>query len=135
MAHDALAKVMLSDRSGSKIRELSGGMRRRVALAQAIASEPEVLLLDEPSTGLDPEQRHIMVSLIAQLGVTVVLSSHIIEDVSDIAHRVVILDTADVAFAGPLEKLKLLAPAGTPPAKAAEAGFLTVITSARHTTS
>ncbi len=80
-------------------------MLRRVTLAQALVSDPEVLLLDEPSTGLDPEQRRGMVDLIRDLPGTVLLSSHIVEDVEDLASRVVVLDSGRVVFDGPVTTL------------------------------
>jgi ABC-2 type transport system ATP-binding protein len=132
----ALDRVRLSDRAGAAVKQLSGGMLRRVALAQAIAAEPAVLLLDEPSTGLDPEQRRTMVDLIAQLGVeldtTVLLSSHVMEDVSEVAGRVLVLDAGRLRFDGTVAALQDHAPAGTPTTKAAEAGFLAVLTAGRR---
>lgn len=77
-------------------------MLRRLWLAQALAADPEVLLLDEPSTGLDPRQRAIMVALLAaRQAEVVVLSSHLIEDVADLADRVVVLDHGRVVYDGP----------------------------------
>jgi ABC-2 type transport system ATP-binding protein len=80
----ALEAVELEDLAGRRIRTLSGGMRRRVGIAQAIVADPELLLLDEPTTGLDPEQRMRFRQLIASLGAqrTVVLSTHLVEDVA-----------------------------------------------------
>ena len=89
----ALAAVELEDLAGRKIRTLSGGMRRRVGIAQAIVADPELLLLDEPTTGLDPEQRMRFRQLIAGLGEhrTVVLSTHLVEDVAAVCTQVVVL--------------------------------------------
>ena len=122
----ALEAVLLTDRADSKTRDLSGGMLRRVGLAQAIAMDPEVLLLDEPSTGLDPEQRRIMVDRLRGLDAAVILSSHVMEDVSDLADRVLVLDAGSIAFDGPLPALCALAPDPVAP-RAAEAGFLAVL--------
>ena len=84
----ALEAVELEDLAGRKIRTLSGGMRRRVGIAQAIVADPELLLLDEPTTGLDPEQRMRFRQLIAGLGAhrTVVVSTHLVEDVAAALH-------------------------------------------------
>lgn len=123
----ALDAVGLSDRSGSRIKALSGGMRRRVALAQAIVSRPDVLLLDEPSTGLDPQQRRRMVEIIKTLDGTVFFSSHVMEDVAETAGRVVVLHEGRVMFDGDLEQLGRLAPPGTARERRAEAAFLHVI--------
>lgn len=97
-AHESLAAVGLSKQTHKKCGSLSGGMLRRVALAQALVNAPAVILLDEPSTGLDPEQRRGMVELIRQLPSTVLLSSHVVEDVEDLAQRVIVLDGGRVVF-------------------------------------
>jgi ABC-2 type transport system ATP-binding protein len=82
---------------------LSGGMVRRVWLAQALAADADVLLLDEPSTGLDPRQRETMVRLIRETAAgTVLLSSHLLEDVKELAERIVVLDQGRVSFDGSL---------------------------------
>lgn len=129
-ATDALKRVLLADRAGDKMRNLSGGMQRRVCLAQAIASDAEVLLLDEPSTGLDPEQRRVMVDRLRELAGTILLSSHVMEDVTELASRVLVLDAGSLVFDGSLDTLKGLAGDPTSP-QAAEAGFLAVLTSRR----
>lgn len=126
----ALQDVQLADRAGTRFGDLSGGMQRRVCLAQAIAGRPDVLLLDEPSTGLDPEQRRLMVDNLRHLTGAVVLSSHVMEDVADLADRVVILDAGAVAFSGTLPELLALTPEPTAP-RAAEAAFLAVLAGSR----
>jgi len=125
-ALEALERVGLADRARSKVRTLSGGMLRRVALAQAIAGDAEVLLLDEPSTGLDPQQRHIVVELIKDLPGTVLVSSHIMEDVADLASRVLVMDRGEVRFDGTTAELADRAPAGAAEHRRLEAGFLSV---------
>lgn len=124
----ALEAVGLEDRRGSAIKELSGGMRRRIALAQAIVAEPDVLLLDEPSTGLDPQQRRRMVDIVKELHGTVVFSSHVMEDVVDTASRVLVLHEGRIRFDGSLEQLNAQAPAAASPARRPEAAFLALIT-------
>lgn len=123
----ALESVGLADRAKSKVSQLSGGMVRRLALAQALATTPGVLLLDEPSTGLDPQQRRIMVDLVAAVKGAVLLSSHVMEDVTDVADRVLVLHEGRIAFDGSVTELTGLAPAGVPEGRRAEAGFLTVL--------
>lgn len=130
-ALSALDAVGLAPRAHHRIGQLSGGMLRRVLLAQAIASKAPVLLLDEPSTGLDPEQRRVMVDLIKGLELTVLMSSHVLEDVVDTASRVVVLDEGRIAFDGTVEALSAHAPHGTDPARAPETGFLAVLAAAR----
>jgi ABC-2 type transport system ATP-binding protein len=100
---EALAEVGLSEVRGKRIKALSGGMRRRVALAAAIVARPELLILDEPTVGLDPEQRLRFRELIAELGerCTVLLSTHQIEDVMSLCQRVVVLHAGQVRFDGP----------------------------------
>lgn len=102
-AREALDAVGLASRAEDKLRKLSGGMVRRVWLAQALAAQAGTLLLDEPSTGLDPRQRATMVDLIqARATGTVLLSSHIIEDVLALATSVIVLREGRVVHNGPL---------------------------------
>lgn len=101
----ALQAVGLEAEAKRRYRKLSGGMKRRVALAQAIAGQPEIVLLDEPSTGLDPEQRRTMVDLVAQIPGTVVMSSHVMEDIADLANDVVVLHQGQNAFQGALQNM------------------------------
>ncbi|MEV0371126.1 ATP-binding cassette domain-containing protein [Streptomyces sp. NPDC050636] len=107
-----LDAVGLPDRRGKKIKQLSGGMRQRVALAAALVGDPELLILDEPTVGLDPEQRLRFRELIADLGDgrTVLLSTHQTEDVAALCRRVIVLDSGTIKFDG------------EPPALAAVAG-------------
>ncbi len=97
-----LHEVGLDDRRGSRIRALSGGMRRRVALAAALVGDPDLLVLDEPTVGLDPEQRLRFRETIALLGErrSVLLSTHQTEDVTALCARVVVLHGGRVRFDG-----------------------------------
>ncbi|MFI5876683.1 ABC transporter ATP-binding protein [Streptomyces sp. NPDC051445] len=97
-----LEAVDLSEVRGTRIKRLSGGMRQRVALAAALVGEPGFLVLDEPTVGLDPEQRMRFRELIAQAGEgrTVLLSTHQTEDVAMLCHRVVVLAQGRVHFEG-----------------------------------
>ncbi|HEV2088346.1 MAG TPA: ABC transporter ATP-binding protein [Cryptosporangiaceae bacterium] len=113
--HDEVRRVLdrvgLADVAQRKIRKLSGGMRRRVALAQALLGDPELLILDEPTAGLDPEQRlrfrEIVSSCVGRQ--TVVLSTHQTEDVAALCQRVVVLDRGVVRFDGAPSALKAMA--------------------------
>ncbi|MFI5959215.1 ATP-binding cassette domain-containing protein [Cryptosporangium sp. NPDC051539] len=108
---DALEAVGLSDRRGSRIRTLSGGARQRVALAAALVGDPPVLILDEPTVGLDPEQRMRFRELIAELGEqrSVLLSTHQTEDVMSLCREVIVLDHGGVRFTGTPGELTALA--------------------------
>jgi ABC-type multidrug transport system ATPase subunit len=106
-----LAEVDLTDERSRKIRKLSGGMRRRVVLAQALLGEPALLVLDEPTIGLDPEQRLRFRQLISRQAEDrcVVLSTHMAEDVEAMCDRVVVLDRGEVSFSGAPMELAALA--------------------------
>ncbi|MGW1258653.1 ABC transporter ATP-binding protein [Streptomyces sp. NPDC002513] len=97
-----LETVDLSEVRGRRIRRLSGGMRQRVGLAAALVGDPGLLLLDEPTVGLDPEQRMRFREVIAQAGEgrTVLLSTHQTEDVAMLCHRVVVLARGRIRFEG-----------------------------------
>ena len=114
-AHDVLGYVGLADARHRKVEEYSRGMRQRVKLAHALAADPELLLLDEPATGLDPPGRDQMLALVADLatrhGKTVVLSTHLLPDVERCCERVVLLAGGRVAASGRLAEL-LAADAG-----------------------
>jgi ABC-2 type transport system ATP-binding protein len=101
-----LALVGLEDVAGRRTRALSGGMRRRLALAQALLGEPELLILDEPTAGLDPEQRLRFRDLISRLGEdrAILVSTHQTEDVAALCpHVVVLADGATIASGAPSE--------------------------------
>jgi ABC-2 type transport system ATP-binding protein len=97
-----LALVGLADVRHRKLRKLSGGMRRRVVIAQALLGRPELLVLDEPTVGLDPEQRLRFREVLSAVGpgATVILSTHQTTDISALCQRVVVLDAGKVAFDG-----------------------------------
>ena len=97
-----LRLVGLERQARKKIRALSGGMRRRVALAQALLGEPRLLILDEPTAGLDPEQRLRFRELVSGLGEehAVVLSTHQTEDVSALCRHVVVMNHGSVLLSG-----------------------------------
>ncbi|MFF3469247.1 ABC transporter ATP-binding protein [Streptomyces sp. NPDC001984] len=98
----AVDRVGLGDRSRAKLRTLSGGMLRRAGIAQAIVNEPELLLLDEPTAGLDPEQRVSFRALLRELGqrATVVVSTHLVEDVATACAEVALMDQGRIVFQG-----------------------------------
>src|ERR1700726_283671 len=98
----AIEQVGLGDKARAKLRTLSGGMLRRVGIAQAIVNQPELLLLDEPTAGLDPEQRVAFRALLRELGErsTVIVSTHLVEDVGAACGEVALMDAGKVVFQG-----------------------------------
>jgi ABC-2 type transport system ATP-binding protein len=98
----AVERVDLGAKAKAKLRTLSGGMLRRVGIAQAIVNTPELLLLDEPTAGLDPEQRMQFRALLRDLGqqATVVVSTHLVEDVAAACTEVALMDAGRVVFRG-----------------------------------
>jgi ABC-2 type transport system ATP-binding protein len=98
----AIERVGLADRARSRLRTLSGGMLRRAGVAQAIVNTPRLLLLDEPTAGLDPEQRVEFRALLREIGVhsTVVVCTHLVEDVGAACTRVALMLAGSVVFTG-----------------------------------
>ena len=97
-----LSQVNLWQRRNHRIDSLSGGMRQRLGLAQALWGAPSLLVLDEPSTGLDVEERHSMLDLLAEIGeqAIVILSSHIVSEIQDVCSRVAVLARGRLRFDG-----------------------------------
>jgi ABC-2 type transport system ATP-binding protein len=108
-ASDALWLVGLGEERGRPLGTLSTGQVQRVKIAQAIAHDPRLVLLDEPTDGLDPSQRELMLALIhrvgTEFGMSVVLSSHLLEEVESICDGVVVLDAGRVVAQGELARL------------------------------
>jgi ABC-2 type transport system ATP-binding protein len=109
--HDEVRRVLglvdLADVATKRVRALSGGQRRRVALAQALLGDPALLLLDEPTTGVDPQQRVSLRQVLSRAGErsTVLLSTHQTEDVAALCDRVVVLDQGRIRFDGAVTDL------------------------------
>ena len=103
----AVERVELGGKARAKLRTLSGGMLRRVGIAQAIVNEPELLLLDEPTAGLDPEQRVQFRGLLRDIGqrATVVVSTHLVEDVGAACTKVALMDEGKIVFSGTPDEL------------------------------
>ncbi|WP_183407709.1 ABC transporter ATP-binding protein [Nocardioides marmoriginsengisoli] len=103
----ALVATDLTGRGRSRVGSLSGGMLRRLLLAQAVLGEPELLVLDEPTAGLDPEQRVRVRELIGRTrpDCATVVSSHLIEDLVPVARRVLMLDGGQLVFDGSIDEL------------------------------
>ena len=105
---EAVELVRLTENIHRRVRTYSHGMRQRLALAQALLPRPEVLILDEPTEGLDPEGIHEMRELILKLnrqhGITIVLCSHLLAEVEQLCPRVAILQQGEMIFCGPWRK-------------------------------
>jgi lipooligosaccharide transport system ATP-binding protein len=98
----------LGDKAKSEIRELSGGMKRRLIIARALLNEPSLLILDEPTTGLDPQVRHTIWDKLRQLkrdGLTILLSTHYMDEAFQLCDQVLILDHGKAILGGPPKEL------------------------------
>ena len=100
---ELLEFVQLAERRDSRVDSLSGGMKRRLTIARALVNEPELMLLDEPTTGLDPQARHAVWERLYRLkrrGVTLVLTSHYMDEAEQLCDRLVIMDRARIVAEG-----------------------------------
>ncbi|MDG4772303.1 ABC transporter ATP-binding protein [Solwaraspora sp. WMMD792] len=102
-ADELLDFVQLRDRAGSKVEPLSGGMKRRLTIARALVNEPDIVLLDEPTTGLDPQARHLVwerLFRLKQRGVTLVLTTHYMDEAEQLCDRLVVMDGGRIVAEG-----------------------------------
>jgi ABC-type multidrug transport system ATPase subunit len=129
----AIERVDLGDLARAKLRTLSGGMLRRVGIAQAIVNDPELLLLDEPTTGLDPEQRVTFRELLRDMGqeATVVVSTHLVEDVGAACSEVALMDRGKIVFLGTPEELRIRGESHRVGDSPLERGYSAVLAGAR----
>ena len=109
-ADELLAFVQLTEKADAKIDDLSGGMKRRLTIARSLVSSPELLLLDEPTTGLDPQARHSLwdrLFRLKQQGVTLVLTTHYMDEAEQLCDRLVVMDKGLIVAEGsPLELIR-----------------------------
>jgi lipooligosaccharide transport system ATP-binding protein len=109
-ADELLEFVQLNERADSKVEPLSGGMKRRLTIARSLVNDPEVLLLDEPTTGLDPQARHTVwdrLFRLKQRGVTLILTTHYMDEAEQLCDRLVVMDKGKIAAEGsPLELIR-----------------------------
>lgn len=104
---EVLEFVNLSEFSDKKVNTFSGGMKRRIGIAQAIMDEPEILILDEPTAGLDPRERIRFSNIISDMGKDkiVLLSTHIVSDIEAIATQILVMKTGEILETGNVDKL------------------------------
>jgi len=102
-AAELLEFVQLTERANDRVDPLSGGMKRRLTIARSLMSEPDLLLLDEPTTGLDPQARHILwdrLYRLKQRGVTLVLTTHYMDEAEQLCDRLVVMDGGRIVAEG-----------------------------------
>ncbi|HEY0283891.1 MAG TPA: ABC transporter ATP-binding protein [Vicinamibacterales bacterium] len=102
-ADELLEFVELSDRAAAQVESLSGGMKRRLTIARALVNEPDLILLDEPTTGLDPQARHVVWERLYQLkrrGATLLLTTHYMDEAERLCDRLVVMDKATIVAEG-----------------------------------
>jgi lipooligosaccharide transport system ATP-binding protein len=109
-AEELLEFVQLSEKSASKVEGLSGGMKRRLTIARSLINRPDILLLDEPTTGLDPQARHVLwdrLFRLKQQGVTLVITTHYMDEAEQLCDRLVVMDRGLIAAEGsPLDLIR-----------------------------
>ncbi len=112
-ARTALELFQLADRANSKVDELSGGMKRRLLIARGLINEPAILVLDEPTTGLDPQARHLVWRTLRRLkdqGVTMLLTTHYMDEAATLCDRLIIMHEGQILAEGtPLELIRRIA--------------------------
>ena len=107
-ADELLDFAQLSERRDSRVEPLSGGMKRRLTIARSLINEPDMMLLDEPTTGLDPQARHLLwdrLYRLKQRGVTLVLTTHYMDEAEQLCDRLVVMDKAKIVAEGSPRKL------------------------------
>jgi lipooligosaccharide transport system ATP-binding protein len=107
-ADELLEFAQLSERANDQVEPLSGGMKRRLTIARSLINEPTLLLLDEPTTGLDPQARHLLwdrLYRLKQRGVTLVLTTHYMDEAEQLCDRLVVMDKAKIVAEGSPRKL------------------------------
>ena len=102
-AAELLDFMQLSERAGDQVEPLSGGMKRRLTIARALINDPELIILDEPTTGLDPQARHLLwerLYRLKQRGATLIITTHYMDEAEQLCDRLVVMDKAEIVAAG-----------------------------------
>ncbi len=102
-AEELLEFVQLSEKAGAEVEQLSGGMKRRLLIARALINDPDIVVLDEPTTGLDPQARHLVWDRLRELtseGKTLVLTTHYMEEAAQLCDRLVIMEGGEIVTGG-----------------------------------
>ncbi|MER5973920.1 ATP-binding cassette domain-containing protein [Streptomyces sp. NPDC002055] len=130
-ARDCLSRVELADKENTKTTRLSGGQLRRVGVAAALVHDARVLLLDEPTAGMDPHQRRVFRDTLSGLteDVQVLMSTHDVADLAEDADNVSVLREGRIRQSGDVSAFLAHAPQGTAPARTAEAAYTALLTS------
>jgi lipooligosaccharide transport system ATP-binding protein len=103
LTYQLLDFVQLTERANDMVEPLSGGMKRRLTIARSLINDPEILILDEPTTGLDPQARHVVwdrLFRLKQRGVTLVLTTHYMDEAEQLCDRLVVMDHGKIAAEG-----------------------------------
>ncbi|KAB1929021.1 ATP-binding cassette domain-containing protein [Micromonospora sp. ALFpr18c] len=125
----ALRVMSLSGRAGSRMGSLSGGLLRRAGIAQALVHEPDLVILDEPAAGLDPQQRIELRRVLRKVAgsATVLVSTHVVDDARHVADTIIVLNEGAVVFTGTVAGLEDLAQPGVDGDSDLERGYLTAL--------
>ncbi len=102
-ADELLEFAQLTEKAGEKVTALSGGMKRRLTIARGLVNEPQILLLDEPTTGLDPQARHILWDRLFRLkeeGVTLIVTTHFMDEAEQLCDRLIVIDKGRIMAEG-----------------------------------
>ena len=102
-ADELLDFVQLSERATDQVEPLSGGMKRRLTIARSLINEPELIILDEPTTGLDPQARHLLwerLYRLKQRGATLIITTHYMDEAEQLCDRLVVMDKAEIVAEG-----------------------------------
>src|SRR5437764_7911586 len=107
-AEEMLEFAQLTDRAEDEVEPLSGGMKRRLTIARSLVNDPELLLLDEPTTGLDPQARHLLWDRLFRLkaqGVTLIVTTHYMDEAEQLCDRLVVMNEGRIAAEGSATEL------------------------------